>query len=154
MAGRFTHILVPTDFSLASHAALACAKDLALRFNSRLTLLHAVNDPLATGVWTPDVYVPATPEIRDGFLRTTKERLEAMLTTEERARFTVTFEARIGVPAAVIEDFAIEQKIDLIVMGTHGRRGLKRLAMGSDAEMVLRRAPVPVLVVRDKPESS
>jgi nucleotide-binding universal stress UspA family protein len=42
---------------------------------------------------------------------------------------------------------------DLIVLGTHGRRGLKRLAMGSDAEMVLRLAPVPVLMVRDEPES-
>jgi len=145
MAGRFTHILVPTDFSPASDAALACAKDLALRFNSRLTLLHAVNDPLATGVWTPDVYVPTTPEIRDGFLRTTKERLEAMLTTEERARFAVTFEARIGVPAAVIEDFAIEQKIDLIVMGTHGRRGLSHMLLGSVAERLVRHAQCPVL---------
>jgi nucleotide-binding universal stress UspA family protein len=42
---------------------------------------------------------------------------------------------------------------DLIVLGTHGRRGLKRLAMGSDAELVLRLAPVPVLMVRDKPEA-
>ena len=61
MAGRFTHILVPTDFNPASDAALACAKELAARFDARLTLLHAVNDPLVTGVWTPDVYVPADP---------------------------------------------------------------------------------------------
>jgi nucleotide-binding universal stress UspA family protein len=43
---------------------------------------------------------------------------------------------------------------DLIVLGTHGRRGLKRLAMGSDAELVLRMSPLPVLMVRDKPEAN
>jgi len=60
----------------------------------------------------------------------------------------------LGVRAAdeIVRE-AKQWSADLIVMGTHGRRGLKRLAMGSDAEMVLRRAPVPVLVVRDKPES-
>ena len=85
MAGRFTHILVPTDFNPASEAALACAKELAARFDARLTLLHAVNDPMATGVWTPDVYVPATPEMQDKFLRTARERLEGTLSAEERA---------------------------------------------------------------------
>jgi nucleotide-binding universal stress UspA family protein len=47
---------------------------------------------------------------------------------------------------------AKEWLADLIVMGTHGRRGLERLAMGSDAELVLRLSPVPVLLVRDRPE--
>ena len=94
MAGRFTHILVPTDFNPASDAALACAKELAARFDARLTLLHAVNDPMATGVWTPDVYVPATPEMQDKFLRAARERLEGTLSAEERARFAVAIEAR------------------------------------------------------------
>ena len=123
MAGRFTHILVPTDFSPASDAALACAKELALRFDARLTLLHVVTDPVATGAWAPDVYVAASAEMGERFLRTTTERLEAALTPEERVRFAVRIEAWIGVPAQIIEDIAREQKVDLIVMGTHGRRG-------------------------------
>ena len=76
MAGRFTHILVPTDFNPASDAALACAKELALRFDARLTLLHVVTDPVATGAWAPDVYVAASAEMGERFLRTTRERLK------------------------------------------------------------------------------
>ena len=145
MAGRFTHILVPTDFGPASDAALACAKEMASRFDARLSLLHVVTDPLATGVWTPDVYVATSPEVRDRFLRSARERLEAALTAEERARFAVTIEARVGVPAAIIEDFVREQKADLVVMGTHGRRGLSHLFLGSVAERLVRHAPCPVL---------
>jgi universal stress protein A len=145
MAGRFTHILVPTDFSPASDAALAYAKELALRFDARLTLLHVVTDPLATGAWAPDVYVPASAEMSDRFLRTARERLEAALTAEERAQFAVVIEARIGVPAVVIREFAREQKVDLIVMGTHGRRGLSHMLLGSVAERMVRHAACPVL---------
>ena len=145
MAGRFTHILVPTDFNPASDAALACAKELAARFDARLTLLHAVNDPMATGVWTPDVYVPATPEMQDKLLRAARERLEGTLSAEERTRFGVTIEARIGGAAEIIEQFAGEQKVDLIVMGTHGRRGLSHMLLGSVAERLVRHAPCPVL---------
>jgi nucleotide-binding universal stress UspA family protein len=145
MAGRFTHILVPTDFNPASDDALACAKELALAFNGRLTLLHVVTDPRATGTWAPDVYVPAVPEMRDRFLRVARERLEAALTAEERAQFAVAIEARIGVPAEVIRELASEQKVDLIVMGTHGRRGLSHMFLGSVAERMVRHAPCPVL---------
>jgi len=145
MAGRFTHILVPTDFNPASDAALAYAKELALMFDARLTLLHVVTDPVATGAWAPDVYVSASAEMGARFLRTTRERLEAALTPEERARFAVRIEVWIGVPAQIIEDIAREQKVDLIVMGTHGRRGLSHMFLGSVAERVVRHAPCPVL---------
>ena len=145
MAGRFTRILVPTDFNPASDAALACAKDIADRFGARLSLLHVVTDPKATGFWTPEVYVPATSEARERFLREARERLQNALSPEERSRFSVTIEARIGAVAGHIEDFAREQKIDLIVMGTHGRRGLAHLFLGSVAEQMVRGAPCPVL---------
>lgn len=64
------------------------------------------------------------------------------LGTDPRA---VTIEARVGAVAEIIHEFAIEQKVDLIVMGTHGRRGLAHLFLGSVAEQVLRSAPCPVL---------
>jgi len=145
MTGRFTHILVPFDFNPASDAALACAKDIADKFGARLSLLHVVTDPKATGFWTPEVYVPAIPQTQERFLREATQRLENALSAEERSRFSVTLEARIGAVADHIDDLAREQKVDLIVMGTHGRTGLAHLLLGSVAEGVLRRAPCPVL---------
>ena len=145
MAGRFTHILVPTDFNPASDVALECAKDIADRFGARLSLLHVLTDPKAIGFWTPEVYVPASPQTQERFLREARERLENALSPAERSRFTTTIEARIGAVADEIQDFAREQKVDLIVMGTHGRTGLAHLFLGSVAERVLRSAPCPVL---------
>ena len=145
MAGRFTHILVPTDFSPPSDAALSCAKELSARFDARLSLLHVVTNPQAAGVWTPDVYIPASPETQERFLREARARLENAVTAEERARFRVTIEADIGAVAEKIHDFAREQQVDLVVMGTHGRKGLAHLFLGSVAERVLRSASCPVL---------
>lgn len=127
MTGRFTRILVPTDFGAASEAALTCAKELAARFEARLYLLHVVDDPMATGVWTPEAYVATSAELRDTLLRDAKQRLDGALTAEERERFTATTEVRVGAPADTIGAFARETTIDLIVMGTHGRRGLSHM---------------------------
>ena len=145
MAGRFTHILVPTDFNAASDAALACAKELALRFDAHLSLLHVVTDPMATGVCTPDVFVPATSEMRDTCLRNARKRLEAALTVEEQTRFGARIEVTIGDAADAIEQFARDEHVDLIVMGTHGRRGLAHMLLGSVAERLVRLAPCPVM---------
>jgi nucleotide-binding universal stress UspA family protein len=153
MSARITHILVPTDFNPASDAALAVAKDLAAKYGARLSLLHVVTNPQATGVWTPDVYVPASPQTQERFLREARERLQNAVTAEERARFRVTIEAEIGAVAEKIRDFAREQHVDLIVMGTHGRTGLTHLFLGSVAERVLRSAPCPVLTTRAEVES-
>ena len=148
MAGRFSRILVPTDFGAASEAALACAKELARRFNSRLDVLHVVEDPMATGVWTPDVYIAASAELREKLLRDADERLAAVLTDAERKEFSALTEVRIGGAADTIGAFAREKTIDLIVMGTHGRRGLSHMFLGSVAERMVRTAPCPVLTVR------
>jgi nucleotide-binding universal stress UspA family protein len=153
MAGNFTHILVPTDFSPASDAALACAKELAIKFNARLSLLHVVTDPKATGFWTPEVYVPVGEEVRERFLREARQRLDNALPADERARFRARTEARTGVAAEGIQDFAREHDVDLIVMGTHGRRGLSHLLLGSVAEHMVRNSPCPVMTTRAAPPS-
>jgi universal stress protein A len=152
MAGRFTHILVPTDFSPASDAALSYGKELARILDARLSLLHVVTHPQATGVWTPEVYVPASPQAQERFLREARERLEHAVTAEERMQFSVTIEADIGAVAETILDFTRQQHVDLIVMGTHGRKGLVHLLLGSVAERVLRSAPCPVLTTRAEVE--
>ena len=73
------------------------------------------------------------------------------MSAEERTRFAVTIEARIGGAAEIIEQFAGEQKVDLIVMGTHGRRGLSHMLLGSVAERLVRHAPCPVLTTHAEP---
>lgn len=148
MMGRFTRILVPTDFGAASEAALTCANELAVRFEARLYLLHVVEDPMAIGAWAPDVYVAASAELRDRLLRNAKQRLDEALTAEDRDRCTVKAEVRVGAAAYTIGAFAREKTIDLIVMGTHGRRGLSHMFLGSVAEQLVRTAPCPVLTVR------
>ena len=148
MSGTFAHILVPTDFSPQSDAALACAKELARQCGARLSLLHVITDPRATGLWAPDVYVPASREMQATFLREATARLENAVSAEERAFFHVLLDARIGPAAECIRDFAREHDVDLIVMGTHGRTGLAHLLLGSVAERVLRSAPCPVMATR------
>lgn len=152
MEGRITRILVPTDFGPASDAALAWARDLTHAYAARLSLLHVVTDPRAIGLWTSEVYVPADPETQARLLREAKERLERALPADESCRFGVTVEARIGDVAETILEIAREQKVDLIVMGTHGRHGLAHLILGSVAERVLRNAPCPVLTTHAEPQ--
>jgi nucleotide-binding universal stress UspA family protein len=153
MSGCFNRILVPVDFEPASLAAFECAKGLARSFGARLFLLHAVDDPLATGVWTPEVYVPASAAARDALLGDATKRLTGIVRPED-AQYNPTVEVRAGAAIPVIEDYAREQGIDLIVMGTHGRRGLAHMLLGSVAERLVRTAPCPVLTVRQEDRSA
>ena len=107
--------------------------------------MHVVTDPTAVGMWTPEVYVPANAETQERLLREARERLERALPADERSRFAVTIDARLGDVAENILETARAQHVDLIVMGTHGRHGLAHLLLGSVAERVLRDAPCPVL---------
>jgi nucleotide-binding universal stress UspA family protein len=150
--GKITHILVPTDFSPPSDAALAWARDLAQEYGARVSLLHVVTDPRAVGMWTPEVYVPASAGIQERLLREARERLERALPSDERSRFAVTSDVRLGNVAETILEIAREQKVDLIVMGTHGRHGLAHLILGSVAARVLRDATCPVLTTHAEPQ--
>jgi nucleotide-binding universal stress UspA family protein len=152
MVGHITHILVPTDFGPASDAALAIARNLAGQYGARLSMLHVLTSPEATGVWTPEVFMPASTEARERLTREAQERIESSLTAEDRMRSDVTIQIRIGSVAEHILDFAREHSVELIVMGTHGRRGLSHLLLGSVAEQVLRSAPCPVLTTRAEVE--
>jgi universal stress protein A len=148
MSERFSRILVPLDFSATSDAALTYAKELAATFHARLFLLHIVEDPSAAGAWTPEVYVAASAELRETLLHDAQERLESALTAAERERFKASLDVWVGTAADGIGAFARKKTIDLIVMGTHGRRGLAHMFLGSVAERVVRTAPCPVLTIR------
>ncbi len=144
----FSRILVPTDFSPASDAAVHYARALAETFGATLRLLHVLEDPAASTAFVADGYAVDTPDIREALLTHARKCLARALPLTDRARFHVTSEALVGMPAATIVDYAAATGANLIVMGTHGRTGLAHLLMGSVAEHVVRTAPCPVLTVR------
>jgi nucleotide-binding universal stress UspA family protein len=141
-------ILVPTDFSEASVAALNYAKGLAGAFGSTIHLIHVMEDLLAHA-WSAEVYVASMPNLRDEIEKESRERLAAMLTDEERARFSAQTALVAGNPFLEIVRYAKGNAIDLIVIGTHGRGPLAHMLLGSVAEKVVRKSPCPVLTVRD-----
>src|SRR4051794_16783690 len=134
-------ILLPTDFSEASAAAFQLACSLARDHGSRIIALHVV--PLPVAPYDMGGWVAIEPE---GY----RDELLARLRSVRPAVPEVPVEYGLadGDPPAEIVRIAGETPCDLIVMGTHGRRGLTRLVLGSVAEEVLRKAPCPVVTVK------
>lgn len=143
---RPERILVPTDFSDASNAAKVYAVALAEAFSATLHALHVIPDPLALG-WGVDA--AHLPQLLDRTQRQVQERLEVLLTGEERARCQAQFAVETGSPATRIVEYAERHGVDLIVMGTHGRGAVERMWVGSVTEGVLQRAQCPVVSVRE-----
>ena len=148
MTRGFARILVPTDFSPPSGAALATAKALAAQFGSSIHVIHVLHDPYATAAYASDVYGYLPPGLRETWQREAQTHLDAQLTPAERAQFRATTRVIFGTPARAIVDYAHENAINLIVMGTHGRGAVAHLLLGSVAERVVRIADCPVLTVR------
>jgi nucleotide-binding universal stress UspA family protein len=142
----FENILVPTDFGPSAELALEFAIDLSEKYGSTLTLVHTYEIPAY-------VYEGMTLSAIDLLtpLRLAAERQfdETLAATRRRVPGTKGVLA-VGVPWQEIQKAAVEEHADLIVMGTHGRRGLAHLLLGSVAEKTLRGSPVPVLTVRAK----
>ena len=132
-------ILVPTDFSETSDAALSYGIGLALTFGARLYLLHV---PGETGV----NFEADFPMVQ--FENATRERLEMLVSPRNLITLRPEYALRLGAPSDEIVRYAGSRDIDLIVMGTHGRSGVAHMVMGSVAEEVIRTAPCPVLTVR------
>jgi nucleotide-binding universal stress UspA family protein len=136
----FRKILHPTDFSEESAGAFRLACALAKQHDGEVILLHVMAPPIAWG----EVVARETPTSYEEQLW--NEYLLPMRRSEPDVRILPRLEE--GDPAALIVSVAEEVACDLIVMGTHGRTGLRRLLMGSVAEHVLRTAPCPMLTVR------
>ncbi len=146
-------ILFPTDFSTASDAALPQATALARGAGATLIIAHVEEPPLAYG--GGELYY-GVPEPNTDALR---QMLDRVIPTDRDV--PVVHRLATGDPASEIVRMALDEDVDMIVMGTHGRTGLSRLLMGSVAEHVVRRAHCPVLSVRqprhapaNKPEST
>jgi nucleotide-binding universal stress UspA family protein len=148
MAPSVNRILVPTDFSETADRALAYAKDLATRSGASLHLVHVYTDPYAAAACAPEIYASVPAEVRQRAVEEVRERLLERLDASEESRFHGSRGVVRGLTAPQIVDYAARQNIDLIVMGTHGRRGVAHLLLGSVAEHVVRTAGCPVLTVR------
>jgi len=140
-------ILVPTDFSDASAAALKYACQLADGLNASLCVLHSIENPYPLGVYTE--YYNPPQEFLDWWERERRKNLEASLTPEEKSKYRATYVLRTGGAAHEILMYLQEHPdVDLVVMATHGRGGVARLMMGSVADKVVRAAHCPVVTFR------
>ncbi len=143
---KINTILFATDFSEGSKNALPYAVDLAKRYEAKLFFMHVIYDVARTTGW----YVPhiSVEEIYNDLVKSAKIELEKTFIEEMRGFKTIEHVVMKGIPYEEITKFAETNKIDLIVLATHGRTGLDRLLFGSTAEQVVRYAPCPVLSVR------
>jgi nucleotide-binding universal stress UspA family protein len=141
-------ILVATDFSQPSEAALAYGRELARTFGASLTVLHVV-DNILTRAYGAEGVVLADPELQREIETSAQRQVDAVLFDEDRKMLgAVGLVITSNSPAAAIVTYARDAAVDLIVMGTHGRGAIAQLLMGSVAERVVRIAPCPVLTVR------
>jgi nucleotide-binding universal stress UspA family protein len=142
-----TKILVPIDFSDRSLKALSYAVGIAQNFNSKLMVVY-VNEPvppISDKAWG----VVDRSKMYEEHLGEAKARLKAIVEERTPKEMSVGVEILTGDPAPEIITVANDFHADLIVMGTHGRGGLAHLLMGSTAEKLLRKAPCPVLTLRE-----
>lgn len=143
---QFSTILFANDFSEGSDYAFDYALTLAKQFSARLLIVHVINEPVdLRGFYVPHIsFDNLEKEIVDG-----AEKMMDRFCSENLAGFD-SFEKYVisGVPYEEIVKKADESGADLIIMGTHGRKGVDHLLFGSTAERVVRNAHCPVMTVR------
>lgn len=134
---RFRHVLAPTDFSEASRRGVDTATELAAQLDAALTVVHV--QPQPSFHVPPDVLAAADAQAR-GLLEELLGRVRARCAKAEGV-------LKRGTPWECVLDVARDRGADLVVLSTHGRRGLPRVFMGSVAEKIVRLAHVPVVTV-------
>lgn len=140
----YRHILLATDFSEHSQQVAGRAKDLAQRYQAKLSLLHVVeNLPIGDAAYGP--IVPFDIDLTEQMLEAGRQRIDNLgetLSVPENQRWV-----EVGSPKGEIIRVAEEQNVDLIVIGSHGRHGIG-LLLGSTASSVIHHARCDVLAVR------
>ena len=154
MAGtmrKFQTFVVPYDFSVHSRAALGMAVDLAQRFESEIHLVHVIQPPmLAYAAYTgPGTEAPPPIDLLELHRAAESALREIAADVERDCAGVETYVIESASIPDTIHEVAAKVHADLIIMGTHGRTGLSHAFLGSVAERVVRRAPCPVLTVRD-----
>jgi nucleotide-binding universal stress UspA family protein len=144
-----SRILVPIDFSEYSEKALNWAVTMAEQWRSRLYLCHVIPQPSYPHMLAGADLVEFETKLRS----TAETQLHDLKNKQQSHGVPIDLRVVIGEPFHDICRVAEEEQIDLIVMGTHGRTGLRHALLGSVAERVVRHSPCPVLVVGKEPAS-
>lgn len=143
-------LLYPTDFSECSEQALSHALFLARAFNAELHVLHVV--PIAPAYPMAGVAAEDS-EDRDEMLDRIRQMVRDHELDDASLDVTVAVERGEGIGESIL-GYASDHDVDLIALGTHGRRGVRRLFLGSEAEEVMRGADCPVLAVRQRSDAT
>lgn len=138
------NILVPIDLDDSAEQVVDYAVALAAKLDAKLHVLHVVPWPLLGA----EVPITVTETAMDEIMARKKQALEELVAPHSAKLPLGTALRKTGDARTAIVTVAEELRADLIVMGTHGRRGVSRLVLGSVAESVARTAPCPVLLVR------
>src|ERR1700719_3621940 len=145
---NLTRILVPVDFSPLSKKALHYATRMACEFGAEVNILHVVEPKVPPAF---DGFMIAPPVVSNRTDASCTGQLEGLVNLVRKAGVEqVDSTVRTGLAAFEIVEAAKELDVDLIVIATHGYTGWKHFTIGSTAERVVRAAPCPVLVVREK----
>ena len=142
----FKRILCPLDFSDPSHEALKKATELASHFGSELLILHVI--PAVPLPADPNYIFSAVDDYEDALHQDAEQRLAEVIAKQIPKGINCRPLVRHGDPASEIVLAAEEEKVDLLVISTHGHTGLNHLVFGSVAEKVVRHAHCPVLTIR------
>jgi nucleotide-binding universal stress UspA family protein len=137
-------ILVPVDFTETSDRALGYAVELAHKFDAAVAIMHAYQIPV---YGFPDGAYITAADVASQISTASQARLDSLIDSQKLANVPLFGILRDGVAWEEINSVAEEIHADLIIIGTHGRRGLARALLGSVAENVIRTAKVPVLVI-------
>jgi nucleotide-binding universal stress UspA family protein len=142
-------ILVATDFGAASDNALRYGEALAREFGARLHVLHAAPNVFATSM-DGYGYAAIPPQVQEDLEKAARRQMDERVNDEDRRELGATTTIVVhNSPAIAIIDYAKQNGIDLIIVGTHGRGAVAHVFLGNVAERIVRSAPCPVLTVRD-----
>jgi nucleotide-binding universal stress UspA family protein len=143
-------ILLPTDGSECSRKAMTYAMSLGRQYGGRIVALHVIDVGWEeqTRIASVEVGPELMHKLHDGYAQEARRILQEVLDTGAESGVPVDTRMIKGIPSEGIVRLGKELPADLIIMGTHGHRGVSHFLLGSVAEKVVRRAPCPVLTVR------
>jgi nucleotide-binding universal stress UspA family protein len=143
-------ILVPTDFSQSSERALEKAVDMAEKYNAKVILLHVIDENVQQCAVDYCLRSEDVAKLEDESTRISSQRLVDEATALKGSRHVeIDYDLKRGAPAEVILDEQLRTKTDLIVIGSHGKKGIMKHIIGSVTDKVVRSAKSPVMVVRE-----
>jgi nucleotide-binding universal stress UspA family protein len=144
---QIKRIVVGTDFSEIAERAVDAAVDLAAQVGAAVSLVHAYELPMYS---FPDGVVVSSPDVAKRITSDALGRLEAAIERRKARGVPIQSILRMGATWDELNGVAVEQDADVIVIGTHGRRGFSRVILGSVAERMMRTAVRPLLVIREQ----